>query len=80
MTGLKPEVDLSELDLNRSVSRHHARLTLDKGSWSVTEEVGALNGTYINGRKLVSGKPEPIRDGDVLNLGMVKLTFREVRT
>jgi len=78
VTGLKPEVDLSELDLNRSVSRHHARLTLDAGAYAVTEEVGALNGTFINGKKLVSGKPEPIQDGDVLNLGMVKLVFRQV--
>lgn len=79
VTGLKPEVDLSELDLNRSVSRHHARLTLVDGAYAVTEEVGALNGTFINGKKLVSGKPAPLRDGDLLNLGMVKLIFREVR-
>jgi hypothetical protein len=79
VTGLKPEVDLSELDLNRSVSRHHARLTCVDGAYAVTEEVGALNGTFINGKKLVSGKPSPLRDGDLLNLGMVKLIFREVR-
>jgi hypothetical protein len=79
VTGLKPEVDLSELDLNRSVSRHHARLTCVDGAYSVTEEVGALNGTFVNGKKLVSGKPAPLRDGDLLNLGMVKLIFREVR-
>jgi len=78
VTGLKPEVDLSPIDLNRSVSRHHARLTLEGGVHMVTEEVGALNGTYVNGKKLVSGKPCPIKDGDVLNLGMVKLVFREV--
>ncbi|HEY3175709.1 MAG TPA: cyclic nucleotide-binding domain-containing protein [Candidatus Polarisedimenticolia bacterium] len=78
VTGLKPEVDLSALDLNRSVSRHHARLTLEGGMYSVTEEVGALNGTFINGRKLVSGKPSRIKSGDVLNLGMVKLFFQEI--
>ncbi|HKY32023.1 MAG TPA: FHA domain-containing protein, partial [Candidatus Polarisedimenticolia bacterium] len=79
VTGLKPEVDLSALDLNRSVSRHHARLTLEGGVYSVTEEVGALNGTFVNGKKLVSGKPARIKHGDVLNLGMVKLTFKEIR-
>lgn len=78
VTGLKPEVDLSSLDLNRSVSRHHARLTLEGGVYNVTEEVGALNGTFINGKKLVSGKPSRIRSGDMLNLGMVKLFFQEV--
>ena len=78
MTGLKPEVDLSELDLNRSVSRHHARLTFEGGVYSLTEEVGALNGTFINGKRLVSGKPSRLKNGDVVNLGMVKLTFQEV--
>ena len=78
VTGLKPEVDLSSLDLNRSVSRHHARLIREGGVYMVTEEVGALNGTFINGKKLLSGKPSRIADGDVLNLGMVKLVFREV--
>ena len=77
VTGLKPEVDLTTLDLNRSVSRHHARVLFEGGAYTVTEEVGALNGTFINGRRLVSGKPSRIQDGDVVNLGMVKLFFKE---
>jgi len=78
VTGLKPEVDLSSLDLNRSVSRHHARLTLEGGVYNVTEEMGALNGTFINGKRLVSGKSSRLRSGDVLSLGMVKLLFQEI--
>jgi len=78
VTGLKPEVDLSTHDLNRSVSRHHARVDLEGGVYQVTEEVGALNGTFLNGKRLVSGKSARIKDGDTLNLGMVKLIFREV--
>jgi len=79
VTGLKPEVDLSSVDLNRSVSRHHARLIHEGDAYSLIEEVGALNGTFVNGTQLVSGKPCPIHDGDVVNLGMVKLLFREVK-
>jgi len=77
VTGLRPEVDLSSLDLNRSVSRHHARLTVEGGLFVVTEEVGALNGTFLNGKQLVTGKSTPIKDGDELSLGMVKLQFRQ---
>ncbi len=80
VTGLKPEVDVSPLDLHRSVSRHHARLTFEGGVYAVTEEVGALNGTFVNGKKLVSGKPARLRAGDTLSLGMVKLVFKEVRS
>jgi len=77
VTGLRPEADLSALDLNRSVSRHHARLAMEGGLFAVTEEVGALNGTFVNGKQLVTGKSTPLKEGDELSLGMVKLIFRE---
>jgi cyclic nucleotide-binding protein/FHA domain-containing protein len=77
VTGLKPEVDLSEVDINRSVSRHHARLSLEGGIYYLCEEPGALNGTFINGRKLITGKPTRVKDGDGVIFGMVKLVFRE---
>jgi hypothetical protein len=77
VTGLKPEVDLSNVDINRSVSRRHARLNLEGGIYYLIEEPGALNGTFINGRKLITGKPTRLKDGDAVNLGTVKLVFRE---
>jgi CRP-like cAMP-binding protein len=77
VTGLKPEVDLSNADINRSVSRQHARLTQEGGVYYLSEEPGALNGTFINGRKLIAGKPTRLRDGDAVTLGMVKMTFKE---
>lgn len=79
VTGLKPEVDLSGLDINRSISRQHARLSLEGGIYYLCEEPGALNGTFINGRKLITGKPTRVKDGDAVTLGMVKLVFREMR-
>lgn len=78
VTSIKPEVDLSSIDLNRSVSRHHARVSFEGGVYGVTEEVGALNGTFINGKKLVSGKSARLKTGDTLCLGMVTLIFKEV--
>jgi CRP-like cAMP-binding protein len=79
VTGLKPEVDLSGADINRSISRQHARLSLEGGIYYLCEEPGALNGTFINGRKLITGKPTRVKDGDAVTLGMVKLVFREAR-
>ena len=75
VTGMRPEVDLSAVDINRSVSRHHARLVREGSSYSLTEEVGVLNGTFINGKRLTSGQPVPLHDGDEVGLGMVRLTF-----
>jgi CRP-like cAMP-binding protein len=76
VTELNPDVDLTEIDLKRSVSRRHARIVRAGDEYSVIEEVGALNGTFVNGTKLVAGQPHSIEDGDQLGVGMVKLVFR----
>jgi hypothetical protein len=78
VTGMRPEVDLSAVDINRSVSRHHARLVREGDGYALTEEVGALNGTFVNGKRLTTGKPMRLRDGDEVSLGMVKLAFQVV--
>ena len=76
VTELKPDVDLTELDLKRSVSRRHARIVDSDDGLVVIEEVGALNGTFVNGTRLVAGEPHPVEDGDRVGVGMVKLIFR----
>ena len=76
VTGTRPEIDLTAYDTSRSVSRRHAKVTLRGDALYVSEEVGALNGTFLNGRRLTPGKPEPIQSGDTLALGMVTLRFR----
>lgn len=76
VTGLKPEVDLSPVDIHRSVSRRHAKLQLVNGVYQISEEVGALNGTLLNNRRLVPGKASPLKDGDIIHFGMVRLKFR----
>ena len=76
VTEQMPDLDLTQVDLKRSVSRRHARLVRTNDGFVVTEEVGALNGTFVNGDKLVTGRPHPLQDGDRVSVGMVKLVFR----
>ena len=76
VTETQPEVDLTLIDIKRSVSRRHARITKKDGAFYLTEEVGALNGTFINGVKLITGKPAPLKDEDRIALGTVQLVFR----
>jgi CRP-like cAMP-binding protein len=76
VTDLRPDVDLTQVDLKRSVSRRHARIVNSADGFLITEEVGALNGTFVNSAKLVTGRPHPLEDGDVITVGMVKLVFR----
>ena len=76
VTGTRPEIDLTAYDTNRSVSRRHARLMAKGKELFISEEVGALNGTFLNGKRLMPGKAEPMRPGDTLALGMVLLKFQ----
>ena len=76
VTGTRPEIDLTQVDINRSISRRHARIDRQEGQFLVSEEVGALNGTFVNGQRLTPGKPAVIRSGDKLALGMVAFGFK----
>ncbi|MFQ5669785.1 MAG: cyclic nucleotide-binding domain-containing protein [Acidobacteriota bacterium] len=79
VTGTKPEVDLTLLDLKRSVSRRHAILICDSDKHLLDEEVGALNGTLVNGQAVHPGQPIPVQDGDHLSFGGVELVYRTSR-
>jgi CRP-like cAMP-binding protein len=76
VTQLRPDVDLTDLDLKRTVSRQHARVFRTPEGFAVVEEVGALNGTMVNETALTSGQRHPIQEGDRLSVGNVVLIFR----
>jgi pSer/pThr/pTyr-binding forkhead associated (FHA) protein len=73
---MSPEVDLSNEDQSRNISRRHARLVLKDGKPYIAEEIGTMNGTFLNGQKLANGVLTPIKDGDELTLCRLSLTFR----
>lgn len=75
VTEIQPEVDLTDLDVKRSVSRRHARLNFRDGEWLLSEETGALNGTFLNGVRLGPGRFQALREGDLIALGMVRLVY-----
>ncbi len=75
VTEIQPEVDLGALDTQRSVSRRHARLVRRGQTWYLREEKGALNGTFVNGKRIPPGTEHALADGDVVSFGMVRLVF-----
>lgn len=77
VTEQAPDIDLTDLDLKRSVSRRHARILRGADGYTLVEEVGALNGTFVNGAKVDAGKPQRLTDGDEIGIGMVKMILRE---
>lgn len=76
VTGQSPEIDLTHEDSSRNISRRHARVVLRDGQFQLAEEIGTMNGTYVNGQKLPTGVLTPIRDGDEVTLCRLTLVFR----
>jgi pSer/pThr/pTyr-binding forkhead associated (FHA) protein len=76
VTGIRPDVDLAALDTQRSVSRRHSKIICEAGEFRVVEEIGTMNGTFVNGTRIVTGHPVTIKDGDRTRFGLVDLTFR----
>jgi pSer/pThr/pTyr-binding forkhead associated (FHA) protein len=76
VTGMSPEVDLTREDASRNISRRHARIVYKEGQFFVAEEIGTMNGTFLNGRKIPTGVLTPIQDGDEFTLCRLALTFR----
>jgi pSer/pThr/pTyr-binding forkhead associated (FHA) protein len=68
-----PEIDLTnDEDAMKSVSRRHARIFIRENAVKL-EDLGSINGTQLNGRKLDPYMPEILNDGDVLRLGKVSI-------
>jgi mRNA-degrading endonuclease toxin of MazEF toxin-antitoxin module len=69
--GRTPDADLQLV--SSGVSRRHTRIVASEGAFWVND-LGSSNGTCLNGAMV---RCERLRDGDLLQLGPVKLLYRE---
>lgn len=67
--GRRPDAGVFLDDV--TVSRDHARVLVRNGEYWL-EDLGSLNGTYVNRRRIDSHRLE---DGDEMQIGKYKLTF-----
>ncbi len=65
VTGILPDIDLTPVDNNRSVSRRHAKIIKTGDDYHVLEEVGTVNGTYVNDQRIPTGVPVTLHNGDL---------------
>jgi len=73
VTGILPDIDLTPVDQNRSVSRRHAKIIRSGDEFCVLEEVGTVNGTFVNDGRIPTGSPVAIHNGDMLKIGLIAM-------
>ena len=64
---------------DKTLSREHAKLSVDGDGELGIEDLGTTNGTRLNGRGLQPGTVTAIRNGDTLDLGGVQLQVARQR-
>ena len=76
--GIFPDVDLDSDDPEAKVSRRHARITMQDGTYYL-EDLGSTNGTFVNrGKRLAPGTQQLLNDGDEIIVGKTFLRFQLV--
>jgi hypothetical protein len=70
---IEPDVDLSPYKaFDNGVSRLHAVIRRNEGN-VVLVDLGSSNGTYINGIRIMPNVEHPLRHGDIVALGKLKM-------
>jgi len=60
-----------------SVSRHHARVTVLPGDITLLNDLGSLNGTFVNGAQI---QEQGLSDQDRVGIGMYELKYETGRS
>jgi len=75
-TGFVPDVDLTKEDEEKYISRKHATVSFSEGNFYISEEPGAVNGTFLNGNKLNTGVKYELNNGDEITLCHLNMIFK----
>jgi len=62
---------------DRTISRHHAAIMIS-GARVTLEDLQSKNGTFLEGNRITS--PVELRDGAELEVGSVRMVYREIST
>lgn len=80
MSAFRPDIDFAPYGAMRhGVSRRHALIRPGEQTLYLIDQ-NSTNGTWINGQRLLTGRDFPLTDGDVLELGALRMTLRIVQS
>lgn len=70
---IMPDVDFSAFKAyENGVSRLHAVIRRNN-TGTIVMDLGSSNGTYVNGTRLMPNMEQPLRHGDIISLGKLKM-------
>ncbi|MCK5059371.1 MAG: cyclic nucleotide-binding domain-containing protein [Candidatus Aminicenantes bacterium] len=75
-TGFIPDVDLTKEDEEKYISRKHSKISFSDSKFYVSEEPGAVNGTFLNGERLATSVKHELKNEDEITLCHLKITFK----
>ncbi len=75
-TGFVPDIDLTDEDEEKYISRKHAKIQFKDGKFYLSEEPGAINGTFLNGNKLQTGVKHELHAEDEVTLCHLNVIFK----
>jgi CRP-like cAMP-binding protein len=75
-TGFVPDIDLTDEDEEKYISRKHSQVLFKDGKFYLSEEPGAINGTFLNGNKLQTGVKHELHSEDEITLCQLNVLFK----
>lgn len=72
--GFMPDLNLLPYDA-QFISRRHAQIMRHGKQFTITD-LGSSNSTFVNKKRLIAHKSQPMRSGDQIMIGKVHLRFR----
>ena len=71
------DLDLEPYEASKyGVSRNHARF-LRQGDLCLLEDLGSLNGTFVNNMEARQGNPVVLKDGDTVRFSHMSFIFKQ---
>lgn len=68
------DIDLTHLDIKKMISRRHA-MVQRKNDQFLIYDLSSRNGTFVNGERISSRDPYPLKPGDVVEFGIGGIKF-----
>jgi hypothetical protein len=76
-TGFTPNINLTSLDTDKTLSRRHATITKRDDHLYLCESKATRNGTFVNGRRITTGVEVKLNDGDHVRFGLIETVLNQ---